>query len=244
MKTTAFIGILLAASILPWLTGCGGDSKQLQSENEALRTEIAALKAHAGETDAARETESKRAQADAQDVARLRGELTQLRTSAKDVEKLRAENQQLRSDNQKLRGAASAPAAPAAPAATAPQQGSAYPREAWAFAGYTSPDAALVSAIWSMQQGNPKQYFESLTPEEQLRMTKAWEGKTPEEIAAKHQNDTAPITGMKVTGRQLVTPDEIQMNVFIEGANREEKVSMKRVGGEWKFGGFIRPPQQ
>ncbi len=247
MKTTALISALLAVAVIPWLTGCGGDAKQLQSENEALRAEIAALKARAAETDAARETESKRSQTDAQDVARLRGELTQLRTTAKDAEKLRSENQQLRSENQQLRGTATAtaaPAAPAAPAAQAPQQGGAYPRAAWNFAGYTSPDAALVSAIWSMQQGNPKQYFESLTPEEQLRMTKAWEGKTPEEIAAKHQNDTAPITGMKVTGRQLVSPDEVQMNVFIEGANREEKVSMKRVGGEWKFGGFIREPKQ
>ena len=247
MKTTAFIGTLLAAGMIPLLTGCGGDTKQLQSENEALRAEIAALKARAAEADAVRETDSKRAQTDAQDVARLRGELTQLRTSAKDAEKLRAENQQLRNDNQNLRGAATAtatPAAPAAPATQTPQQGSAYPRESWSFAGYTSPDAALVSAIWSMQQGNPKQYFESLTPEEQLRMTKAWEGKTPEEIAAKHQTDTAPITGMKVTARQLVSPDEVQMSVFIEGANREEKVSMKRVGGEWKFGGFLRQPQQ
>ncbi|HWN95566.1 MAG TPA: hypothetical protein VNT99_11070 [Methylomirabilota bacterium] len=245
MKTTATISTVLGAAVIFLsITGCGGDTKPLQAENEALRAEVAALKARADEADAARAAESKRSQSELQDVARLRGEVTQLRTTAKDAERLRAENQQLRSDNQQFRGAASAPAAPAAPAAQAPQQGIAYPREAWSFAGYTSPDAALVSAIWSMQQGNPKQYFESLTPEEQLRMTKAWEGKTPEEIAAKHQADTAAITGMKVTGRQLVSPDEVQMNVFIDGVNREEKVSMKRVGNDWKFGGYIREPTQ
>jgi hypothetical protein len=32
------------------------------------------------------------------------------------------------------------------------------------------------------------------------------------------------------------------MKVFIEGVNREEKVSIKRVGNEWKFNGFIRDP--
>jgi len=93
-----------------------------------------------------------------------------------------------------------------------------------------------------MQQGNPKQYFESLTPEEQLRMTKTWEGKSQEEIAAKHKSDTAPITGMKVLNQQVVSADEVQVGVYIEGVNREEKVSMKRIGNEWKFGGFIREP--
>ena len=221
------------------LAGCSGNTKQLQSENEALRAELAALKAQSAEADVARQAELKRSQTEAQDVARLRGEVTQLRNAAKDAEKLRAENQQLRGENQSLRAGAGAPAnQPAAP--QPPPQASAFPRESWAFAGYGSPESALVSAIWSMQQGNPKQYFESLTPEEQLRMTKVWEGKSPEEIAAKHQNDTASITGMKVTGRQTISADEVQMNVLIEGVNREEKVSMKRVGNDWKFGGFIR----
>jgi len=74
-------------------------------------------------------------------------------------------------------------------------------------------------------------------------MTKVWEGKSAEEIAAKHQNDTSKITGMKVLTQQVVSPDEVQMNVYIEGVDRAEKVSMKRVGNDWKFGGFIRDPK-
>ena len=118
-----------------------------------------------------------------------------------------------------------------------------FPRESWTMAGYASPEAALVSAIFSMQQGNPKQYFESLTPEEQLRMTKTWEGKSQEEIAAKHQSDTSKITGMKVLNTQEVSADQVVMSVYIEGVDRAEKVSMKRVGNDWKFGGFIREPK-
>lgn len=233
--------IVGAAAIAFLLGGCGGEVKQVQAENESLRAEVAALKARTAEMDAAWETESKRQQTDAQDVARLRGEVTQLRTTAKDAEKLRAENQQLRSENQKLRGAATAANTQPAPVTAPPGT---FPRESWSFAGYTSPEAALVSAIWSMQQGNPKQYFDSLTPEEQLRMAKAWEGKSQEEIAAKHQNDTSKITGMKVLSQQAVTADEVQMSVYIEGVDRAEKVSMKRVGNDWKFGGFIREPKQ
>ena len=229
-----------AAILLLLLSGCGGDTKQLQAQNESLRAEVAALRARAAESEAARDAESKRSQRDAQDVARLRGEITQLRTDAKDAEKLRAENQQLRNENQKLRSA-TPPASPQ-PAPTPPQAAT-FPRESWSFAGYASPEAALVSAIWSMRQGNPKQYFESLTTDEQLRMTKAWEGKSQEEIAAKHQNDTAQITGVKVTETQPVSADETLMKVFIEGVNRDEIVRMKRVGNEWKFGGFIREPK-
>lgn len=233
-NVTVLLGGIVAILLL---AGCGGETKQLQAENEAMRAEVAALKARTAEVDATHEAELKRAQADAQDVARLRGEITQLRNSTKEAEKLRAENQQLRNENQKLRGAAAATPAPA-PAAV-PQEGS-FPRESWAFFGYGSPDAALMSAIWSMQQGNPKQYFDSLTAEEQARMAKTWENKSEAEIAAKHQADVSRITGMRVLNRQEISPEEIQMSVYIDGVDRTEKVSMKRVGNEWKFGGFIR----
>jgi hypothetical protein len=237
----ALISSLFLGAIVS-LAGCGGNTKQMQAENEALRAEVAALKARTAETDVAHEAELKRAQSDAQDVARLRGEITQLRNTAKDAEKLRAENQQLRSENQKLRGSANAASAPAP--APVPQEGS-FPRESWAFFGYGSPDAALMSAIWSMQQGNPKQYFDSLTAEEQTRMAKVWENKSEAEIAAKHQADVSKISGMRVLSRQEISPDEIQMSVYIDGVDRTEKVSMKRVGNDWKFGGFIRePPKQ
>jgi len=246
MNITRHISAVLGGTALIFsLTGCGGgEAKKLQAENEALRAEVEALRARAStaESDAAREAELKRLQAASQDAARLRGEVTQLRTAAKDADKLRAENQQLKSENQKLRGAAvAAEPAPAVPA-PAPTPGS-FPRESWSQAGYASPEAALVSAIYSMQQGNPKQYFDSLTPEEQLRMSKAWEGKSPEEIAAKHVSDTSKITGMKILNTQEISPGQTVLSVYIEGVDRTEKVNMQRVGNDWKFGGFIRDPK-
>lgn len=243
MNANRLPGLLGGATALALLlAGCGGgEARNLQEENAALRAEVEALRNRAGTpgTDAARDAELKRLQSAAQDVVRLRGEVTQLRTAANEANRLRAENQQLKSENQSLRGAARP--VEAAPAAPAPTPG-VFPREAWSHAGYASPESALVSAIFSMQSGNPKQYFDSLTPEEQLRMSKAWEGKSPEEIAAKHQSDTAKITGLRVLAQQAVSDSEIQMSVFIDGVDRAEKVSMKRVGNDWKFGGFIRDP--
>jgi hypothetical protein len=240
MKTKRKAGALIgAALIIVLLTGCGGDAKKVQAENEALRAEIAALQARNADADTARNAELKRQQSDASDVARLRGEATQLRNAAKDAEKLRAENQQLKAENQKLRGAAVA--TETAPTTPAPTAGT-FSRESWKFAGYSSPENALISAIYAMQQGYTKEYFNSLTPEEQARMAKVWEGKSPEEIAAKHSSDTAAITGIQVLNQQAISADEVQMNVHIGGVERDEKLSVKRIGSDWKFNGFIREP--
>ena len=236
MKTTRAVRLILFSLTVAMFAGCGGDAAKWQAENAALRVEVEKMKAETEAAQAARERDLKNLQSENTDVARLRGEVTQLRTSAKEAEKLRAENAQLRAQNQQLRGASAAAPAPAPPGAEA----GTFPREAWSQAGYASPEAALVSAIYSMQQGNPKQYFESLTPDEQLRMTKVWEGKSQEEIAAKHQGDTSKITGMKVMDRQDISPDEVVMSVYIQGVDRMEKVSMKRSGQDWKFGGYLR----
>ena len=91
-----------------------------------------------------------------------------------------------------------------------------------------------------MKEGNPKTYLESLAPEEQARMSKVWENKSEAEIAAKHQSDVAAISGMQILGRKAISADEIQMNVYIQGPDRLEIVSMKQIDGQWKFGGFIR----
>ena len=238
MKTTRAARLILCSLTLSLLVGCSGDSAKWQAENAALRAEVDKMKADAEGAQAAREREFKNLQADTTDVARLRGEVTQLRAAAKDAEKLRAENAQLRAQNQQLRGATTAALATVAAPAAEPGN---FPRESWSLAGYTSPESALISAIWSMQQGNPKQYFESLTTEEQARMTKVWEGKSAEEIAAKHVSDTSKITGMKVMDRQDISADEVVMSVYIQGVDRMEKVSMKRSGQDWKFGGYLRP---
>src|SRR5205085_1007154 len=102
------LGALIAGSIVILFTGCGGETKKLQAENEALRTEIASLQARNTDADATRSAELKRRDSEASDVARLRGEVTQLRNAAKETDKLRAELQQLRNENQSLRGAVTA----------------------------------------------------------------------------------------------------------------------------------------
>jgi len=224
--------------------------RQLRTENEQLRAQWQQLKEH---SEAAAEAQSKqhneelqRLRAQAQEVFKLRNEVTQLRSTAQDTEKLRAENRQLRVQNQPSgtggTGAGGSAATTLAPnAQTAADQ---FPREKWTFAGYATPQAALVSAVWAMKEGKPQVYLESLSPEEQLRMAKVWENKSEGEIAAKHQQEVSQITNVRVMKQQEISPEEVQLTVFIEGPNRMEIVSMKRSGADWKFGGFFRDRQQ
>lgn len=245
MRWIALVLLVAAVGIAAagWLT-----AGRLRAENEALRRELQAQRdqqatvaeAAAGE----RDRELQRLRTDAGEAVRLRGEVTQLRSGLKESTKLRTENIQLRSENQQLRASAAASSAAAAPPvlpAPEPPKDQ-FPKESWTFAGYASPEAALVSAVWSMKEGNPKSYLESLAPDERSRMTKAWENQTEADIAAKHQADVSGISGVRILERQNMTEDEVLMNVYIEGAGRMEKVSMKRVGTDWKFGGFVRPP--
>ena len=72
-----FSTLLLASALVLSLTGCGGDAKKLQAENDALRAEIAELKARneaEAQATSARDAELKRLQADARDVVQA-GEL-------------------------------------------------------------------------------------------------------------------------------------------------------------------------
>ena len=227
--TIVLLGVAVAAAFLGWRK-----VGELRAENEVLRTEIQNLKMQRNAAAEAqlkqRDQELQKLRTEAQEVHRLRNEVSQFRAGTREAEKLRAENQQLRT------------VASSAPTAAAPATGPAdqFPRESWAFAGYATPEVALVSAVWAMREGNPQTYLDSLSPEEQARMAKAWQNQSAAEIAAKHQQDVASITGVRILERQTVSPGEVLLNVYVEGTGKMEKISMKRYGNEWKFSGIIR----
>ena len=246
MNRTKWIFIvLLAAAAAAAVTGWRRVG-QLRADSAALQDQLQALQqqstAAASDRSSQQNVELENLRTQSQELLRLRNEVSQLRTTAKEAEKVRAENLQLRAENQQLRTSAAMPAASAANSAA--DNKDQCPRNSWAFSGYATPDAALISAIWAMKEGNPKTYLDSLAPEEKARMSKVWENKSEAEIAAKHQQDVSTITGMRILDRTTVAPDQVQMNVYIQGADRMEKVSMILVNNEWKFGGYIRDPKK
>lgn len=217
----------------------------LQRENARLRGEVATLQASvesvASTRGSTQEAESRKSQTDAQELLRLRNEVAQLRTRTNELQKLHA---QVQAQSQALTRTPSAtqPTNPA-PTPTGPTNDH-FPRQNWNFAGYATPEAALVSAIWAMREGKPQVYLDSLSPQEQQRMAQTWQNKSEQEIAAKHQGDVANINELRIVGRQSPSPNQVQLQVNLGDANRTEIVMMENVGGQWKVGGFVRQPQQ
>jgi len=241
MKNAGLILLVIGGvgfGALQWRT-----ANRLQTENNALREQLAKAEADSQDEAEQRQTghqaEVVRLKQQLEEIHQLRGDVARLRGQADEAARLRAANQRLQAQAASMQAQASIPEEQLQ--ATAPNH---FPKENWSFAGYDSPESALVTAIWAMQQGTPETYLDSLAPEEQVRMAQRWQGKTEQEIAAKHQSDVTRISGIRVTGREDLDADNVVMNVQIEGVNRAEKVSMKRVDGQWKFAGYIREPEQ
>ncbi len=209
--------------------------ESLQRGNQTLQEELAAATAKQSAIGAAEQEQQRK---NSEELLRLRSEATQLRAKA-------AEEAKLRSENQQLRAAIPAAANASVQSTNAAPTGHQFPRDSWTFSGYATPEATLVSAIWAMREGNPRAYLDSLSPEEQARQGKQWEGKSEADVAAKHQQDVASITGFQILSSQTISPNEVQMSVFVAGPDKTEMVSLVRNGNDWKFAGFVpSPPKQ
>lgn len=220
-------------------------SQQLSAENQALRQQLASSESALEETTRQAKSsvasELEKLRADVREVHKLRGEVRQLRGGAKALSQLQESNRRLAEENRALRvslGEAES---------NVPDQverAGAFPKESWEFLGYASPEDALVSAIWTMQQGDPQAYFDSLAPEEQERMAERWAEKSEDEVAEKHQSDVSAISGLQVLNQRTVSDTEVVMDVYIEGPDRMQTVSMQRIGQDWKFKGYVEQEGQ
>jgi uncharacterized protein YhaN len=221
-----------------------------QQDNEKLRAEIGQLEQAAEAATNSTErltTELTQMRKQHSELMSLRNEVGQLRAVSKTASDLNSEVARLRQENQQLAQKLTTGAAQIG-AGNSGGPGNATPdrfsRDSWNFAGYNTPENALVSAIWAMKQGDPQTYLQSLTPEEQARITKSWAGKTEQEIAQSHQSDVAQINGIRILDRQEISPTQMRMNVYLEGQNRMATIMMNQSGNEWKYGGVVDQPAQ
>jgi hypothetical protein len=215
---------------------------KLNAQNEALRQQLAAVQAQVDHLSsaAAQPKAPATSDEDRSELLRLRNQAAQLKQVTNELQRLRGQMQQLQAANQQMRAApAPAVADPNAAAATGP-----VPRESWAFAGYATPEAALQSAIFAMSQGDYSTFLASMTPEEAARMQKSFEGKTPEQISEEGKRETAKATTLQVLNKQELAPDRVMLNVYVGGEERMQRVTMQKIGEEWKWAGSASRRQQ
>jgi hypothetical protein len=162
------------------------------------------------------------------ELLRLRNQAAQLRAATNELEQLRAQIGQSRASAQTagVPGTASATAA-----------AELVPREAWGFAGYTTPEAAFQSTIFAHSQGDYDTFLASLTGDLARDNKEVLESKTPEGFAEYLRQGTAKITSYRILEREEISPEETVLVIYEAGINDMERVLMRKVGNEWKLAG-------
>jgi hypothetical protein len=205
-------------------------SKELAAENRALRAEVVRLEADVKaaapvQPDAARAAEF---EAQKRELLRLRNEVAQLRAN-RDVMIQRGEELARARANQR------SAAAPAVVSTNAERLA----REDWKFGGFETPEAALVSGMWAMREGQVQSLLATFTLEERQRFEEQMQGKSEAEIALRFQKEFGKVTGMRVVGQHETTPREVVLDVYLEGVGKLKKYRMNQVNNEWKAGGPV-----
>ncbi len=119
-----------------------------------------------------------------------------------------------------------------------------------AYAGYTTPEAALETVTWAMWSGTYEQVNEGVSPEllaEELKDPKNREG------FETRQKIMAPLfKGMQIVARKSLAEDRVELKVKMDAdplPNQEREMRpfmiqpMVKVGDEWKLGGSTQDHQ-
>jgi hypothetical protein len=238
----AFFAALLAA-LGAGLLASHYRALALQAQNELASIQSLRHQDQENQTalEAQQTTQEEQRKKEKLELLELRGEVTQLKGQSQQLQALDQQNKKLSALNEQLRAATASAGARPASAEGQQRDARSFPKENWAFAGYDTPESSLVSAVWAMKQGDPNVYYQSLSPEEQERMNKNWEGKTLESVAEKQKGDVEKITGIQILDKQQISEREVQMSVYIQGVDRLQKVSVKRTDDGWKYSGAIQP---
>ena len=232
------LGVILIIGLAAGLAFQSVRLSRITSQNRELERQLAELQNRLTATEAAPKTPvaSAAPEEDRSELLRLRNQAAQLRNVTNELEQLKAQVAQLRASNQQAR---SAPAPAATPLPTGQTQTTnIFPREAWAFAGYQTPENAFQSAVFAMSQGDYQTFLASMAPAEAARIKQSWEGKTPEQIAEDGRRDTANITSFQVLERREMSPDQTVLSVYATGQEKVQRVILQKVGDEWKLAGM------
>lgn len=218
---------------------------RLREENRALHAQTIQLPAEPAPTPAVDETEVARTQQEHLELLRLRSEVGRLRTQEKELAKLRAA------------GRNSSVASPATP-----QPGTIdLPKDSWADAGFTTPQAVLQTRGWAVLNGNRERFKESLHITDGAKkilegMVEQMIASSPDPAAARKQiadnglgmedamlfpmiaeNQNRNYTGYRVLSQQSTSADETILEIETtmgSGAAKQETLKFQKFGNDWK----------
>jgi hypothetical protein len=173
-------------------------------------------------------------EAESRELLRLRGEVGLLRQQTRELEIVRVENRQAHAALETSLKTQSAGASNAV--ATADY----WPRDSWAFTGYASPDAALQTTLWAVNNGDLKAIAASMTGDVQKQMEAELGGKPDTEASVRAMDHVIGLKSVRILNREVQGDDTVLLTAALEGISDTQtmKLLMKRVGSEWKLSGL------
>lgn len=184
---------------------------QLRAENDRLASQVAKAKSSQSISDK-----------QFHELIRLRGEVGGLRRQKEEFEKLWA-------------GIGQKKHAPVgADLEKATQEP--VPKESWAFAGYGTPEATVLSALWAESKGDLKAMRLASTPENQEETEWKTKGLTDDEVAASEIDFMSKVTGFRILKTDILSDEKVLVYIRADGEQPVNVVSiLKKTGDDWKI---------
>jgi hypothetical protein len=131
-----------------------------------------------------------------------------------------------------------------------------FPRASWAYAGSGDPQSALLSYCWASVRPDEKAYEATVTPAEKLNYEQAIDsrmkippGKSRKAVVQEMATqNSARVLGFRIVEQKAVSENQAIIHVQVQtGEQNAEPYSdlyakMQKMGNQWKYGGWSRPP--
>ncbi|MBM3881243.1 MAG: hypothetical protein FJ387_16220 [Verrucomicrobia bacterium] len=166
-------------------------------------------------------TSSALSEAEKLELARLRGEVTRLRKQQRELGSVRAQHDRLRAQ-------AGATAAQPPPAGIVLPAG--YLRRSEAkMAGFATPDAALETFLWAIEQRDTNVLFQVVTLEGVKRLRESFAREGTEEFFQR----LGVVPGVLVTNRVTHTDGSVELGVQFVPGEEGSAIRVRQMGGHW-----------
>jgi hypothetical protein len=154
----------------------------------------------------------------------LREQLVFLRHRTNEIATLRAEIGRLRSALSDAGKSVAADTPPDVPAEDI------YPRDAWAFAGYDTPENAIESLMWAVSEGDTDSYMAGLAPD----LFNQMQGELADgSFAADGPFEMDNISGYRIVGRDVISDNEVTVTLYMDGENELMPVHLDKTDNGW-----------
>ena len=117
-----------------------------------------------------------------------------------------------------------------------------FPKAAWATAGHATPEAALQSTSWAMEQamsrGDLKALLALLGPDLQARAAAEMAGKTDREIQIELADDArraAREEGFRIINKQIISPADVVLTGYVDGSDSFVMMPFKQTADGWQI---------